>query len=55
MHKPDNQMIQCGVKSCQFNDQVKYCMLDHIQVGPNGDEARTKHETDCLSFEPRIQ
>ncbi len=55
MTRPDDQMIHCSVKSCQYNDQVQYCTLDSIQVGSNEHHARTKQETDCLSFEAEMQ
>ncbi|NLP46245.1 MAG: DUF1540 domain-containing protein [Epulopiscium sp.] len=55
MNRPEDQKIHCSVKSCQYNDQVKYCTLDSIQIGPNGSHAKSKEETDCLSFEVETQ
>jgi|BioPla2DNA2_1021312.scaffolds.fasta_scaffold144033_1 hypothetical protein len=55
MSRPNQQVIQCSVKSCKYNDKVKYCTLEGIIVGEHVSNAKTKHETDCMSFEPEMQ
>lgn len=55
MQRPSQQVIQCNVKSCKYNDKTKYCTLDKILVGEHVTNAKTKHETDCMSFEPEME
>lgn len=52
MGRPSSQVIKCSVKSCKFNDKVQYCTLDDILVGSHDKQAKSKQETDCMSFEP---
>lgn len=49
--KPSDQEIKCTVKSCKYNDKVKYCTLSEISVGESCCSAKTKAQTDCMSFE----
>ena len=55
---PNNgkQDINCGVHSCKYNDKVSHCTLQDIVVGSGktiGD-ARTKRDTECVSFESEV-
>ncbi len=53
--RPNSQVIKCNVKSCKYNDKVKYCTLEDILVGEHVSDAKSKHETDCMSFEPEME
>ncbi|MBM7686615.1 DUF1540 domain-containing protein [Defluviitalea raffinosedens] len=55
MARPNSQVIKCNVKSCKFNDKVRYCTLEDILVGEHVSDAKSKHETDCMSFEPEME
>jgi len=55
LSRPSSQVIKCSVKSCKYNDKVKYCTLDDILVGEHVTNAKSKHETDCMSFEPDVE
>ena len=47
------QDINCGVRSCKYNDKVAHCTLQDIVVGntKNSGGAKFKSETECESFE----
>ncbi|WP_242860850.1 DUF1540 domain-containing protein [Defluviitalea phaphyphila] len=55
MERPNSQIIKCNVKTCKHNDKVKYCTLNNILIGEHVSNAKSTHETDCMSFEPEIQ
>ncbi len=46
------QEIKCRVHSCKFNDKSMYCTLNDIVVGAQNPQARSKSETECVSFQP---
>ena len=47
-----NPHINCNVRSCKYNDKVRHCCLDTIEVGNNNcTVAHAKRETECDSFE----
>ena len=49
-----NPAIKCDVDACRYNIS-HYCSRDHISVGDASAAALTAHDTNCASFESRIQ
>lgn len=49
-----NKSIGCSVNSCKYHaGNEQFCTLNNIMVGHHEQEARSKQETDCNSFEYR--
>ena len=47
-----NKSIACTVDECKFHTKNEsYCSLDQIKVVKHSNQAKSKEETDCGSFE----
>jgi len=52
MTNAGRQEIKCNVFSCKHSDKARYCTLQDINVGHDGQqEAHSKHDTVCVSFQ----
>jgi len=52
MTNAGRQEIKCNVFSCKHSDKARYCTLQDIHVGHEGQQdARSQHDTVCASFQ----